>query len=136
MPKSLLDTDTLSAVIKQNPTAVSHSLSYLATYGMLTFSLITRYEVLRGLKAKNALVQIAAFEKLCAVSEVLPLTDAVVQRAADIYGNLHQQGQLIGEADILIAATATENGLICVTNNENHFKCIQTCFLTTGSSHD
>ena len=124
MPKSLLDTDTLSAVIKQNPTALSHSRSYLATYGLLTFSLITRYEVLRGLRAKNAIVQIAAFEKLCAVSEILPLTDAIVQRAAEIYGTLHQQGQLIGDADILIAATAIEHGLTCVTNNENHFKRI------------
>ena len=124
MPKSLLDADTLSAVIKQNPTALSHSRSSLATYGLLTFSLITRYEVLRGLKAKSAVVQIAAFENLCAVSEVLPLTDAIVQRAAEIYGTLHQQGQLIGDADILIAATATENGLTCVTNNENHFKRI------------
>ena len=70
------------------------------------------------------MVQIAAFEKLCAVSEVLPLTDAIVQRAAEIYGVLHQQGQLIGDADILIAATAIENGLTCVTNNENHFKRI------------
>ena len=124
MPKSLLDTDTLSAVIKQNPVAVTHSRNYLATYGLLTFSLMTRYEVLRGLKAKNAVVQIAAFEKLCAVSEILPLTDAIVQRAAEIYSILHQQGQLIGDADILIAATAMENGLTCVTNNENHFKRI------------
>ena len=124
MPKSLLDTDTLSAVIKQNPVVLSHSRIYLATYRILTFSLITRYEVLRGLRAKNALVQITAFESLCGVSEVLPLTDAVVQRAAAIYGDLHQRGQLIGDADILIAATAMENGLVCVTNNENHFKRI------------
>lgn len=124
MPKSLLDTDTLSAVIKQNPVALGHSRNYLATYGRLTFSLITRYEVLRGLKAKNALVQIAAFERLCGISEVLPLTDAIILQAADIYGGLHQRGQLIGDADILIAATAIENGLTCVTNNENHFKRI------------
>ena len=125
MPKSLLDTDTLSAVIKQNPLALSHSRHYLATYGLLTFSIITRYEVLRGLRAKAALVQIAAFETLCAASEVLPLTDAVVRRAAEIYADLHQRGQIIGDADILIAATAMENGLVCVTNNENHFKRIQ-----------
>lgn len=124
MPKSLLDTDTLSAIIKQNPNAVAHSRVYLATYGLLTFSIITRYEILRGLRAKRAVVQSAAFEKLCAVSEVLPLTDTVVLRAARIYGDLHQRGQLIGDADILIAATALENGLTCVTNNENYFKRI------------
>ena len=54
MPKSLLDTDTLSAVIKQNPMALSHSRSYLATYRRAyVLSIITRYEVLRGLKAKR-----------------------------------------------------------------------------------
>ena len=124
MPKSLLDTDTLSAILKQNPNALSHSRSYLTTYGLLTFSLITRYEVLRGLKAKGALVQIAVFERLCAVSEVLPLTDTIVRRAADVYAGLYQRGQLIGDADILIAATAMENNLVCVTNNENHFQRI------------
>ena len=60
MQKCLLDEHTLSAVIKQNLVARLHTRSYLATYGLLTFSLITRYEVLRGLRAKNALVQIAA----------------------------------------------------------------------------
>ena len=129
MPKSLLDTDTLSAVIKQNSVVLPHSRNYLATYGLLTFSIITRFEVLRGLKAKNALVQIVAFEKLCAVSEVLPLTDAIVQRAAGIYADLHQRGQLIGDADILIAATAIENGLICLTNNGNHFNRIHNLML-------
>jgi tRNA(fMet)-specific endonuclease VapC len=124
VPKSLLDTDTLSAVIKQNPTALSQSRNYLTTYSLLTFSLITRYEILRGLKAKNAVVPVVAFERLCTVSEVLPLTDGIVQRAAEIYGVLHQQGQLIGDADILIAATAIEHGLTCVTNNENHFQRI------------
>ena len=121
MPKALLDTDTLSAIIKQNPAALTHSRSYLATYGRLTFSLITRYEILRGLRARAALVQLAAFEQFCTASEVLPLTDVVVRRAAAIYGELHQRGQLIGDADILIAATAMESGLILVTNNDKHF---------------
>ena len=65
MPKSLLDTDTLSAVIKQNPDALSHSRSYLTTYGLLTFSLITRYEVLRGLKAKGAGSDCCVREVVC-----------------------------------------------------------------------
>lgn len=124
MPKSLLDTDTLSAIIKQNTPALSQSRDYLSENRTLTFSIITRYEVLRGLSSKQASVQIAAFEKLCVVSEVLPLTDAVVQKAAGIYGDLHRHGALIGDADILIAATALENGLALITNNEKHFRRI------------
>ena len=66
----------------------------------------------------------AAFEKLCAVSNILPLTDEIILRAADIYGDLHRRGALIGDADILIAATAIHHSLTLVTNNENHFSRI------------
>ncbi|WP_218025496.1 PIN domain-containing protein [Capsulimonas corticalis] len=90
MQKALLDTDTLSAIIKQNPIALVRSRNYLANFGALTFSIITRYEILRGLNAKRASSQIAAFEALCRASEVLPLTDAIVLQAATIYGDLHR----------------------------------------------
>ncbi|MEO5952584.1 MAG: PIN domain-containing protein, partial [Chloroflexia bacterium] len=50
-----------------------------------------------------------------------PLTDDVVEQAADIYASLHRTGQLIGEVDTLIAATALVHNLVLVTNNERHF---------------
>jgi tRNA(fMet)-specific endonuclease VapC len=37
---------------------------------------------------------------------------------------LHQRGVLIGDADILMAATGLEHGLVVVTNNEEHYKRI------------
>jgi tRNA(fMet)-specific endonuclease VapC len=43
---------------------------------------------------------------------------------AAIYGQLHQRGQLIGDADLLIAATALENDMALATNNVNHFQRI------------
>ena len=48
--------------------------AYLATHQQLTFSLITRYEVLRGLKARRATLQLARFEEQCTQSEILGLT--------------------------------------------------------------
>ena len=65
-----------------------------------------------------------AFDAMCQSTEVLSLTDAVIVRAADIYGELHQTGQLVGDADILIAATCLENGCEIVTNNAAHFSRI------------
>ena len=59
-----------------------------------------------------------------ALLDVLPLTDEVVVRAADIYAALKQRGEPIGDADILIAATALDRGLAVVTNNEDHFRRI------------
>lgn len=57
-------------------------------------------------------------------SRVLPITVKVAQRAADIYGDLRQKGQLINDNDIFIAATALEHGLVLVSNNLNHFQRI------------
>jgi tRNA(fMet)-specific endonuclease VapC len=86
-----------------------------------TEHLVTRFEVLRGLKAKRATAQLAAFDSFCRNNEVLPITDAVIVRAADMYADLHVRGQLIPDADILIAATAIENGLVVATNNTADF---------------
>ena len=94
-------------------------------YRRLTLSVITRYEILRGLKARNASRQQEAFEDFCAANAVLPLTEAVVVRAADIYADLHQRGELIGDADILIAATAMVEERSLVTNNRRHFDRVE-----------
>ncbi|MGO9446398.1 MAG: PIN domain-containing protein [Thiobacillaceae bacterium] len=46
-------------------------------------------------------------------------------QAAQIYADLHQRGELISDADILIAATAITHELAVVTNNQDHFRRIQ-----------
>ena len=121
MPPALLDTDILSAVMRRNAVAIARAQAYLAEHGRFTFSIITRYEVLRGLKARGAATQLAAFDRLCAATRILLLTDETIVRAAEIYADLYRRGILIGDADILIAASALVHGLGIITNNEAHF---------------
>ncbi len=118
----LLDTDILSAVLKSNPRVSAAAAEYLEEYGHFTISAITRFEILRGLRARNALVQAKAFDTFCAAALILPVTDAVIVKGAEIYGELYGQGRLISDADILIAATALVHGLGVATNNEEHFR--------------
>lgn len=125
LPQALLDTDILSAIMRRNPSVTQQAHSYLEAHGRLTFSVITRYEVLRGLLAKGAAKQLAAFDRLCGMSRVLAVTDPIIVRAATVYADLHRRGELIGDADILIAATAISHGLAVVTNNEAHFRRIR-----------
>lgn len=122
--KMLLDSDTLSLYFKKNPNVISEAQSYLVQHKIFTFSIITRFEILRGLKAKNAHSQIRAFNFFCSQNEVLNLNDQIIVRAANIYAKLRQAGLIIGDADILIGATALENNLALVTNNQNHFNRI------------
>jgi tRNA(fMet)-specific endonuclease VapC len=121
-PRSLLDTDVLSAILRGDPKAIGTARDYLAEHGAFAFSIITRYEILRGLKAKNAEAQIRTFDRLCDASVIVPLTDEIVVKAAEIYAMLKQRGLPTGDADILIAATALTHDLAVVTNNEDHFQ--------------
>ena len=121
----VLDTDILSAIMRQNTRVLPRARAYLDEHHQFTLSIITRFEILRGLKARNATRQLQRFDEFCARNIILPLSDAIVVRAAAIYGDLHRRGHLIGDADILIAASAIVNHCGVVTNNEEHFGRIE-----------
>ena len=125
MEPALLDTDTLSEILKGvDPQVQDNARRYLTAFRHFTFSIMTRYEILRGLKARHATRQIARFAQRCQHSQVLPLTDDIIVQAAELYAVLYQEGQLISDADILIAATALKHNLVMVTENVNHFRRI------------
>lgn len=70
------------------------------------------------------MTQIAAFHAFCEMNVVLPMTDGIIVRASEIYAELRTRGRLLPDADILIAATAIENGLVLATNNLSDFSRI------------
>ena len=120
----MLDTDILTAVMRQHPTVTPKAQAYLKDPHQFHFSIITQYEILRGLKVKGATKQIADFENFCSQNTILSLSEEIISKAAEIYADLRKRGKLIGDADILIAATAIVNKLGIVTNNEKHFQRI------------
>jgi tRNA(fMet)-specific endonuclease VapC len=123
MAPSLLDTDTLSEIIKgRHATVRPKAVQYLVEHASFSFSLITRFEILRGLKAKNATTQLSAFDARCQASTVLPITDEIIVLAAELYADLKQRGELISDADLIIAATAIVHDLVLVTRNTAHFR--------------
>lgn len=125
----LLDTDILSAIMRNNYNATKKARLYLLEHEQLTFSVITRYEILRGLKSIGANRQIEAFDLLCEESNIVSVTNKIILKASDIYADLNKRGQLIGDADIFIAASALVYGLPVVTNNENHFSRIPDLYI-------
>ncbi len=125
MSLCLLDTDALSEVLKQkHPVVVQRASAYLAQYQQLAFSSVTRYEVVRGLKAKGAKRQLQRFATFCQHSLIFAITDAVLDRAADLWATARTAGLPRNDADLIIAATALEHGRHLVTGNAAHFSWI------------
>ena len=125
MDEILLDTDILSELLKQrDANVVARAADYLAQHGQFTISSITRYEVLRGLKEKNATAQLARFHRFCGNSLVLPVTDAILDRCADLWVEGRRKGLDPADADLVIAATALQHNRTLVTGNTSHFQWI------------
>jgi tRNA(fMet)-specific endonuclease VapC len=109
-------------VLKQkNSTAIQHAAHYLAEYGQFAISSISRYEVLRGLKQKNASSQLVRFESFCQNTLVLPVLDEILDRAADLWVLGRSLGLAPMDADVMIAATALYHSRTLVTGNTDHF---------------
>jgi tRNA(fMet)-specific endonuclease VapC len=125
MDESLLDTDILSEVLKQrHPIVRQKAAQYLKAYGRFAFSVFTRFEIVRGYKEKNAVRQMQRFEVFCQRSFILPASDAIFERAAELWVAARRGGYAHGDADLIIAATALESGRVLITGNTPHFAWI------------
>lgn len=122
MRKALVDTNILSAFMRGNQTVIQRVEQYLRLHKTLSISVITYYEIMRGLKAISNLDKVDAFKNLVAGCEVLALDPLMAEIASEIYDTLRKKGRLVEDADILIAATAMKNGLVVVTDNIRHFE--------------
>jgi predicted nucleic acid-binding protein len=122
MDSALLDTDILNEVLKQkNAQVLLHASMYFQQHGQFAISALSRYEILRGLKEKNATTQLSRFATFCQHSILLPITDTVLDRTADLWVTARQGGYPRSDADLIIAATALEHGCVLVTGNTSHF---------------
>ncbi|RIK78465.1 MAG: VapC toxin family PIN domain ribonuclease [Planctomycetota bacterium] len=118
----LIDTDVLSAIQRSDPQAMSRLAEYISLFGRATWSVITSYEVLRGLRWKRATGQELAFRRICDGHEVLPLTAEIADVAAQLHADCKSRGIAAGDADTLIAATALVYGMSVATGNVRHFR--------------
>jgi len=124
-----LDSNTISYFLRDEGNVRKNVELELAKNGnYYAIPPVVIYEVQRWLRDKpTKKVQEAAstfgmlLQAVVSKSE-MPLE--VFEKAADIYIELKQKGQLIGDADILIAAYCMVNNYTLVTRNTDDFKRI------------
>ena len=125
MKPSLVDTDTLSFFFKRHPSVVSSFEAYSQQYGRVNLSIITYYEILSGLKHRDANKKLEVFLDFAAQNTILSLTEEAATIASEHYATLCKQGQPLEDIDLLIAGIALSNNLVLVTHNTKHFERIE-----------
>ncbi len=119
MASYLLDTNIVSAIVKNDERVNIKYRDVLSEDVNLYISGITYYEVKRGLLYANATRKLATFDRLRQVITILPVSSEldILEKASEIHADLKRRGRPIQDADILIAATAIVNDLILVSND-------------------
>lgn len=134
MIKYLLDTCIISYYLEGDKNVIKHIHDKPITE--LAISVITIFEIEYGfeLKSKKPLYDKWRFlsNELC----VINIDKQIAVINAKIRAKLKLTGQTIELADTLIAATALEHNLICVTNNTKHFNRIDELTLLDWSISD
>ena len=125
MKPSLIDTDILSMFFRNNHNVVSNFKVYLKKQGKINLSIITYYEILSGLKHRDALKQLDLFLKFTKHNSILPLTEESTSISSDLYARLRKSGKMLDDIDVLIAGVAISNNLVLVTHNKDHFNRIE-----------
>lgn len=124
--KYLVDSDWVVDWLKGREPAVER-LSALAPDG-LAISLITYGEIYEGIyspRAQNPKQSEKAFRQFLRTVQVLPLNRSTMQRFARVRAQLRQSGNLLPDADLLIASTAIYHNLILLSGNRIHFQRIR-----------
>jgi len=88
----------------------------------MAISIITFGEVYEGVYyGRSPRDNERGFRAFLRRARVLPLHRGTMRRFARVRGQLRTAGQLIGDTDLLIAATALHHDLILVTHNRREF---------------
>ena len=125
MNRCTLDTNIITAFLKNDERVVKAVSDYLEFFDKLNINIISYYEILRGLKDLGNQEKLKRFEDFIQENELVLIRKETAEKAAEIYAYLKKDGNLIEDADILMAAIAIDEDLILITNNTGHFNRIK-----------
>ena len=116
MKHYMLDTNTVSHLIKAHPTVAMHMVA--VPMASLCISAITEGELLFGLakrpEAKRLHVAVQEFLRRV---DVLPWDSAIAERYGTVRANMEGQGRILAPLDLLIATHALSAGMVLVTSD-------------------
>ncbi len=133
----LLDTTFLIDLVKGLPSAITKAQYIDRTRQIAFISVVTVIEYLRGVhylftdNPDTLSKRLAKAESDLGRFEIIPIDVHIARIAAKISAQMKRDGQPIGLADVLIAATAMREDLTILTRNVSHFSRIQNVRIET-----
>ena len=116
MKRYMLDTNTVSHLIKEHPSVVRRVVA--APMASLCMSAITKGGLFFGLaKRPDARRLHLAVRELLRRVDVLPWDSAVAEHYGVVRASLEREGKILAPLDLLIAAHALSIGAVLVTND-------------------
>jgi tRNA(fMet)-specific endonuclease VapC len=114
--KFVLDTNHLIGVLKCDPRVRSRTDALPPEE--VGIPLLALAEILYGAhRSARAVENLAAIARVRRVLPVLAVTEAIVERYAQVRASLAARGRPKGDFDLVIACTALEHGAILLTND-------------------
>ncbi len=115
---TVLDTCVLLDFLAGKNKPVVTRVEHLLLEGNAAISVITVFELFRGVESDKHIAQRQELIDLCTILDITP---SISTHAASIYTHLKKKGALIHMEDILIAATALHWHYPIITTNTKDF---------------
>ena len=114
----ILDTNIVTAIIKNDKSVTAKLIEVQESDLDVTLNAITYYEIKRGLEDIRRVEKIEEFESICRDLGILFIDEKdILDHASYLWADLKHKGQLIEDADILIASIAAVKGYILVSDD-------------------
>lgn len=121
MTRFLLDTNTLSALVRGPRSPIRDKIAEAGGAGGVYTSIIVAAELRFGVARKRASRLAAQLELILGELVVAPFGPPTDKVYADLRSDLERAGTPIGANDLLIAAQALHDGSVLVTDNVREF---------------
>lgn len=123
MAQYILDTDISSYLIRGDHETVTKKFSEL--YDSCAISSITAAELQYGARKRNNKQLTQKVKAFCNLVEIIPWDEDAAKAYVKLRVELETSGTLIGNMDMLIAASALARKAVLVTDNTEHFSRVK-----------
>ncbi len=121
MARFVLDTNTVSQILRRNATAIARLTDAARSGDDVFMCPVVFYEIWRGLRDRRAVRQLAEFTAFAQTLQWIDYDRSMWMSAAELWAEQRHRGRIHDDADLLIAAFTKRLRATLATNNTADF---------------